>query len=131
MKRRVVITGMGAVTPIGNTVQEFWDGIRNGNVGIGEISKFDTKAYQVKLAAEVKGFDPKERMDFKSAKRMELFSQYAVAAAKEAFEDAGLHMEDEDPYRVGTIVGSGSEVCRRQKGNMGKYWSADHRESIR
>ena len=59
---------MGAVTPIGNTVQEFWDGIRNGNVGIGEISKFDTKAYQVKLAAEVKGFDPKERMDFKSAK---------------------------------------------------------------
>ena len=120
MKRRVVITGMGAVTPIGNTVQEFWDGIRNGNVGIGEISKFDTKAYQVKLAAEVKGFDPKERMDFKSAKRMELFSQYAVAAAKEAFEDAGLHMEDEDPYRVGTIVGSGIGSLQTAEREYGK-----------
>ena len=113
MKRRVVITGMGAVTPIGNTVPEFWDGIRNGTVGIGEISKFDTEAYQVKLAAEVKGFDARERMDFKSAKRMELFSQYAVAAAKEAFEDAGLHMEEEDPYRVGTIVGSGIGSLQR------------------
>ena len=120
MKRRVVITGMGAVTPIGNTVPEFWDGIRNGTVGIGEISKFDTEAYQVKLAAEVKGFDARERMDFKSAKRMELFSQYAVAAAKEAFEDAGLHMEEEDPYRVGTIVGSGIGSLQTAEREYGK-----------
>ena len=107
MKRRVVVTGMGAVTPIGNTVEEFWDGIKNGKVGIGEITKFDTTDYKVKLAGEVKGFVAKERLDFKSAKRMEPFSQYAVAAAKEAFEDAGLDMSKEDPFRVGTIVGSG------------------------
>ena len=107
MKRRVVVTGMGAVTPIGNTVKEFWNGIKTGKVGIGPITKFDTTDYKVKLAAEVKDFVGKERMDFKAAKRMELFSQYAVAAAKEAFADAGLDMEQEDPYRVGTIIGSG------------------------
>ena len=107
MKRRVVVTGMGAVTPIGNTVEEFWNGIKTGKVGIGPITKFDTTDYKVKLAAEVKNFVGKERMDFKAAKRMELFSQYAVAAAKEAFADAGLDMEQEDPYRVGTIIGSG------------------------
>lgn len=81
MKRRVVVTGMGAVTPIGNTVEEFWNGIKTGKVGIGPITKFDTTDYKVKLAAEVKDFVGKERMDFKAAKRMELFSQYAVAAA--------------------------------------------------
>lgn len=107
MKRRVVVTGLGAVTPIGNTVDEFWDGIKAGKVGIGEITRFDTADYKVKLAAEVKGFVAKERMDFKAAKRMELFSQYAVAAAKEAYEDAGLEIEKEDPFRAGVIVGSG------------------------
>ena len=107
MKRRVVVTGLGAVTPIGNNVEAFWDGIKAGKVGIGPITKFDTTEYKVKLAAEVKGFVAKEHMDFKAAKRMELFSQYAVAAAKEACADAGLEMEKEDPYRVGVIVGSG------------------------
>lgn len=107
MKRRVVVTGLGAVTPIGNTVEEFWNGIKEGKVGIGPITRFDASEYKVKIAAEVKGFVAKERMDFKAAKRMELFSQYAVAAAKEAFEDAGLDMEKEDPYRAGVIVGSG------------------------
>ena len=107
MKRRVVVTGLGAVTPIGNTVEEFWAGIKTGEVGIAPITKFDTADYKVKLAAEVKNFVAKERMDFKAAKRMEPFSQYAVAAAKEAFADAGLDMEKEDPYRVGTIIGSG------------------------
>ena len=90
MKRRVVVTGLGAVTPIGNTVEEFWSGIKEGKVGIGEITKFDTTEYKVKIAAEVKDFQAKDRMDFKAARRMEPFSQYAVAAAKEAFEDAGL-----------------------------------------
>ena len=107
MKRRVVVTGLGAVTPIGNTVEEFWDGIKEGKVGIGEITKFDTTEYKVKIAAEVKDFQAKDRMDFKAARRMEPFSQYAVAAAKEAFEDAGLDMSKEDPFRVGVIVGSG------------------------
>ena len=107
MKRRVVVTGLGAVTPIGNTVASFWEGIKEGKVGIGEITKFDTTDYKVKLAAEVKGFVAKERMDVKSAKRMETFAQYAVAAAKEAYEDSGLDIAKEDAFRAGVIVGSG------------------------
>lgn len=107
MKRRVVVTGLGAVTPIGNNVEEFWEGIKAGKVGIGEITRFDTTDYKVKLAGEVKGFSPKEHMDFKVARRMELFSQYAVAAALEAVKDAGLDMEKEDSFRVGVSVGSG------------------------
>ena len=73
MKRRVVVTGLGAVTPIGNTVDEFWNSIKEGKVGIGEITKFDTTDYKVKIAAEVKGFVAKERMDFKASRRMEPF----------------------------------------------------------
>lgn len=107
MKRRVVVTGLGAVTPIGNTVEEFWAGIRAGKVGIGEITRFDTTDYKVKVAAEVKDFVAKERMDFKAARRMEPFSQYAVAAALEAYEDSGLDIGREDPFRAGVIVGSG------------------------
>ena len=107
MKRRVVVTGLGAVTPIGNTVEEFWNNAKEGKVGIGEITKFDTSDYKVKLAAEVKGFVAKEHMDFKAAKRMEPFSQYAVAAAEEAYKDSGLDLEKEDVFRAGVIVGSG------------------------
>jgi len=107
MKRRVVITGMGAVTPIGNTVEEFWQGVLENKVGIGPITKFDTTDFKVKLAAEVKEFDPKQHMDFKAAKRMDVFSRYAVVAAQEAFTQAGLDMEKEDSYRVGVIIGSG------------------------
>lgn len=107
MKKRVVVTGMGAITPIGNNVADFWAGIQAGNVGIDRITRFDTTDYKVKLAAEVKGFVAKEYMDFKAAKRMELFSQYAVVAAKEAMLDSGIHMNQEDPYRVGVIIGSG------------------------
>lgn len=120
MKKRVVVTGLGAVTPIGNTVEEFWQGIRRGEVGIGPITRFDTSDYKVKLAAEVKGFSPKERMDFKAAKRMETFSQYAVAAAKEAFEDAGLNMEEENPYRAGVIIGSGIGSLQTVESNYEK-----------
>ncbi len=126
MKRRVVVTGLGAVTPIGNTVPEFWQGIREGRVGIGEITRFDTESFKVKLAAEVKDFDAAERMNPKAAKRMERFSQYAVAAAREAFADADLHLEEEDPFRAGVIVGSGigsletveSEYAKILKGNV-------------
>lgn len=107
MKRRVVITGMGAVTPIGNTIEEFWNGIKQEKIGIDTITKFDCTDYKVKLAAEVKNFVAKECMDFKSAKRMATFSQFAVAAAKEAFEDSKLDMELEDPFRTGVIIGSG------------------------
>lgn len=107
MKRRVVVTGLGAVTPIGNTVEEFWQNIKDGTVGIGEITRFDAADYKVKLDAEVKNFDATQRMDKKAAKRMERFSQYAVAAAKEALEDSGICMEKEDAFRAGVIVGSG------------------------
>lgn len=107
MKRRVVVTGLGAVTPIGNDVDSFWNAVKEGKVGIDRITRFDTEGYKVKLAAEVKGFDPGKYLDAKSARRMELFSQYAVVAAKSAIEDAGIHMEQEDPFRVGVIVGSG------------------------
>lgn len=107
MSRRVVVTGMGAITPIGNSIESFWKGITEGELGIGEITYFDTTDYKCHLAAEVKNFDAKEYMDFKSAKRMELFSQYAIAAAKEALEDSGLDMEKEDPYMVGTAISSG------------------------
>ena len=106
-KRRVVVTGLGAVTPIGNNVEDFWAGIRGGKVGIGPITKFDTTDYKVKIAAEVKDFNAKDHMDPRAARRMDPFCQYAVTAAKEAFEDAGLDMEKEDSFRVGVIVGSG------------------------
>ena len=107
LKRRVVVTGLGAITPIGNSVAEFWDGICKGKVGIGEITKFDTTDYKVKLAAEVKDFVPGDHMDKKAARRMEAFSQYAVAAAREAYEDSGLEIEKEDPFRAGVMIGSG------------------------
>ena len=106
-RRRVVITGLGAVTPTGNNVQEFWQGICAGKVGIGSITRFDAQGYKVKLAAEVKGFEPKKYMEPKQVRRMALFSQYAVAAAKEAFEDSGLDMKEEDAFRAGVIIGSG------------------------
>ena len=107
MSRRVVITGMGAVTPIGNNVEDFWANIKKGTVGIGPKPYFDTSDYKAHLAAEVKDFDPLQYMDKKSARRMEDFSQYAVVAAKEAMEDAGLDMEKEDSFRVGCAVGCG------------------------
>ena len=107
MKRRVVITGMGAVTPIGNTLEEFWQGIRQERLGIAPITGFDTTDYKVKLAAEVKDFDVKARMDARAARRMEKFSVYAIVAANEALEKSGLHLEGEDPYRVGVMIGSG------------------------
>ncbi len=107
MKTRVVVTGMGAITPIGNDVESFWKGLKDKTVGIGPITYFDTTEYKCKLAAEIKGFDPKQYMGAKAARRMEAFSQFAVAASKEALEQSGIDMEKEDPYRVGVCVGSG------------------------
>ena len=106
-KTRVVVTGLGAITPIGNDVASFWQGLKDKKVGIAPITYFDTTDYKAKLAGEVKDFDPKKYMDPKAARRMEPFSQYAVAAAGEAIAQAGLGMEKEDPFRVGTSIGSG------------------------
>lgn len=105
--RVVVVTGLGAITPIGNDVASFWQGLKDKKVGIAPITYFDTTDYKAKLAGEVKDFDPKKYMDPKAARRMEPFSQYAVAAAGEAIAQAGLDMEKEDPFRVGTSIGSG------------------------
>ena len=104
--KRVVITGMGAITPLGLNVEEFWSGLKEGRHGFGEITKFDSSEYKAHMAGEVKGFVGKDYMDPKAARRMELFCQYAVAASKEAIENAGLDMEKEDPFRVGVCVSS-------------------------
>lgn len=105
--RRVVVTGMGAVTPIGIGIDAFWDGVQQGKTGFGLITGFDTTDYKCKLAAQVTDYDPTQSMDKKAARRMERFSQFAVTAAGEALQDAALDMEKEDPFRVGCAIGSG------------------------
>ena len=107
MSRRVVVTGLGAVTPIGNNVDDFWASVKVGKIGFDHITKFDTTDYKCHIAAELKDFNPQDFMDRKAAKRMEPFSQYAVAAAKQAIDDSGLDIEKEDPYMVGCAIGSG------------------------
>ena len=102
--KRVVVTGMGAITPIGNSVEEFWNGIKEQKIGFAPITYFDATEYKAHLAAEVKGFNAKDYMSPKAARRMELFSQYAVAATKEAIEDAGLDLEKEDTTIIGVSV---------------------------
>ena len=104
---RVVVTGLGTITPIGNDVETFWNGLKEKKLGFGPITAFDTSEFKVKLAAEVKEFDAGKYMDPKAARRMERFSQFAVAAAKQALEDAKICMEEEDPFRIGVCVGSG------------------------
>ena len=107
MERRVVITGLGAITPIGNNAEEFWKGIKEGKCGIDQITKFDTTNFKVKLAAEVKGYNPEEYFDKREAKRLDEFSQYAMIASREAWKDSGLDKETENMERVGIIIGSG------------------------
>ena len=107
MSRRVVVTGLGAITPIGNSVEEFWSGVKAEKIGFDRITYFDVSEYRAKLAAQVKDFDAAQHMDKKAARRMEQFCQFAVAAAGEAIKDAGLDMEKEDPFMVGCNVGSG------------------------
>ena len=106
-KNRVVITGLGALTPVGNTVDEYWKSLLAGRSGAGRITKFDTAGHSVTFAAEVRGFDPGSYMDPKEAKRMDPFAQYAVAAAKMAVDDAHLDMAKEDRFRCGAIIASG------------------------
>lgn len=107
MSRRVVVTGLGAVTPIGNNVEEFWNAVKREEIGFAEITRFDSADYKCHIVAEVKNFDAKEHMDFKAAKRMELFSQLAMVASEEAMKDSELDMEKEDAYRVGCSISSG------------------------
>lgn len=105
--QRVMITGMGALTPIGNTVEEYWKNLIAGRSGVARIAKFDPGEFSSQIAGEVKGFQPLDYMDRREARRMDTFAQYAVSVAKMAVEDAGLDLADEDPERIGVVVGSG------------------------
>jgi len=105
--RRVVVTGMGVLTPLGNDVAEFWHNLLQGQSGVGPITHFDTTDFATKFAAEVKGFDPDDYMDRKEARRMDLFTQFAIAAAEKAVTDATLPVADLPKDRVGVIIGSG------------------------
>ena len=107
MERRVVVTGLGAITPIGNNVDEFWEGIVNGKCGIDEITLFDTTDFKVKLAGEVKGFNAEEVLDKKASKRLDRYAQLAMVAAKEAVADSKINMEEIDATRFGVAISSG------------------------
>lgn len=120
MARRVVITGMGAITPVGHGVSETWKNIKEGNHGFGPITQFDGTDYKCKVVAEVKDFDPKEYIEPKQARRMARFTQFAMAAAKEAFEDSGLDMSVEDPYMIGTCISSGVGSMQEMENNYNK-----------
>mgnify|MGYP000219505199 FL=1 len=106
-KRRVVITGLGTVNPTGNTVAESWANIKAGRCAVGPITAFDTADFKVKLAAEVKDFDPAARIDKREARKMARFTQFAVAAADEAVRDSGLALEEIDHTRFSVILSSG------------------------
>ncbi|MGL5914806.1 MAG: beta-ketoacyl synthase N-terminal-like domain-containing protein, partial [Culicoidibacterales bacterium] len=106
-KRRVVVTGIGAVTPLGNTVEQMWTAMQAGEHGIGEITAFDTTNYEVKLAAEVKSFDPLEHFSKMEAKRLDRYAQFALVSARQAYADAGLEGKIKDPYRFGVIYTTG------------------------
>ncbi len=107
MKRRVVITGMGTINPIGHNLAETWDSVKKGVCGIAPITQLDTENFTVKIAGEVKDFKPEDYIDKKEARKMDRYTQFAFAAAKEAFLDSGLDITKEDPYRCGTIISSG------------------------
>ena len=131
MSRRVVVTGLGAVTPIGNNVDDFWASVKAGKIGFDHITKFDTTDYKCHIAAELKDFNPQDFMDRKAAKRMEPFSQYAVAAAKQAIDDSGLDIEKEDPYMVDVPSVQVSEVFRLWSARRKSFTKRDQTESIR
>ena len=105
--RRVVVTGLGVISPVGNTVSEFWDSLIGGRCGIDFITKFDTTDFKVKIAAEVKDFDPRCCMDKSAVRKTDFFAQYAVAAASQAMDDSGISGTLE-PERIGVYVGSGT-----------------------
>ncbi|MFC2308737.1 MAG: beta-ketoacyl-ACP synthase II [Bacteroidota bacterium] len=105
--KRVVVTGLGAITPIGNTVSEFWDGVVGGKSGAGPITRFDTEKFKVKFACEVKGFDPSLYIDPKDARKMDLFTQYSISVAAQAIDDAHLDTSKLNLDKVGVIFGVG------------------------
>ena len=120
--KRVVVTGLGAITPLGNTVSEFWDGLMQGKSGAGPITYFDTTLFKTHFACEVKGFDVNQYLDRKEARKMDLYTQYAVAVAKQAVEDSSLDLEKEDLNRIGVIFGSGIGGIHAFEAEIGYYY---------
>lgn len=123
MERRVVVTGIGAITPIGKNANEFWKGIKEGKCGISEITHFDTTDFKVKLAAEVKDYDAEEYFDKKQAKRLDKFSQFAVIASKEAMEDSKITSKNTNMERVGVVVSSGIGGLQTIENQCENYFS--------
>ena len=106
-KKRVVVTGLGALTPLGNTVDTYWDNLLAGKSGADYITKFDASLFKTQFACEVKGFDPLDIMDRKEVRKLDLFSVYAMATTKEAFEDSKINLETVNLDRAGVVWGSG------------------------
>ena len=125
--KRVVVTGLGAITPVGNTVPEFWENLVNGVSGAGPITHFDASQFKTQFACEVKGFDATQYIDRKEARKMDLYTQYAVAVAKEAVADSGLDIENEDLNRIGVIFGAGIGGIRTFEEETSNY--ALHKEN--
>ena len=119
--KRVVVTGLGAITPIGNNVQDYWDGLVNGRSGAEPITHFDASLFKTQFACEVKGFNAAEYIDRKEARKMDLYAQYAVAVAKQAVSDAGLDGEAIDKNRVGVVFGAGIGGIRTFEEEIGYY----------
>src|SRR6266404_4272706 len=119
MKRRVVVTGLGLVTPLGNTVEATWAGLLAGKSGAGPITKFDTSSFPVRFACEVKDFDPLDYVEKKEARKMGAFTHYAIAASDEALADSGLKITDENAEHIGTYISSG----------IGDFWGIEREHS--
>jgi len=123
--RRVVVTGMGALTPIGNTVHEMWEGMKAGRSGAAEITAFDSSLYKTHFACEVKGFDPSALLDRKEARKLDRFAQFAVWTAKEALNDSGLNLQEENVERIGAIWASGMGGLISMEQDMAAYATGD------
>ena len=125
--KRVVVTGLGAITPVGNSVPEFWENLVNGVSGAGPITHFDASLFKTQFACEVKNFDATKYIDRKEARKMDRYTQLAVAVAQEAVSDSGLDIENEDLNRIGVIFGAGIGGIRTFEEEVGNY--ALHQEN--
>lgn len=127
-RRRVVVTGLGAISPVGNTVPEAWDNLVNGRSGVGEITRFDASAFPVRIAGEVKGFDVAAYLSPKEARRMDVFIHYGLAAGIQAFRDSGLEVTEENSSRIGVNIGSGIGGLPMIEDTHSAFMEAGHRK---
>ena len=123
--RRVVVTGMGALTPIGNNLGEFWQGLTTGKSGAANITKFDTEKFKTKFACELKGYDPKDHFDVKEIRKYDPFSQYALVAVDEALKNGAINLDELNKDRIGVIWGSGNGGIQTFQDQMKEYCEGD------